>query len=211
MTSSTSILIAMANLTRGKRHQLDRLSIELRKAGLISKGGRGPYAASISPREVGNMLIAYMGTDGGSGGVKAVTENSPLIPKNGESFFGFGPINFGDALEEIFTDTNLASKIEKVSVCRTYPAAWIFYKVGNKSICLEFQPEEGYVEDAWSEVETDSKIIRPLMRVDCTIDGDVISQLAFSLIERDPQEEADYLRKKIQEREEMRRHGKAKN
>ena len=168
---SSQLIQLVVGFTKHGKHDLDRRAVHLREARLLSKSGRGLYAQEMSPQDATNLIIALMAAHRAPQAVNAVIEYSKLKPTI-EPFFG--ATTFGEALDEIFNNPNLAEYIDKIYVCRTFPETMIVYKFGNDILEAIFQPGEGFTDESGYDV-------RPFMRVDASIDGFVLHQIAISL------------------------------
>jgi hypothetical protein len=110
------------------RHNLDRLAVLLTGADLVS-GGKGRRGADFDAKDVKNLLIGVMAAgDKAASAPKEVVAYNALEAEAGE-FKGFaGSSTFGEALESILGNHDLAVLVEKVVLCRTWPEASIIWK-----------------------------------------------------------------------------------
>ena len=152
----TKNVTSIVSLTGVSRHTLDRIGVNLAKAGDITKSvGRGLHAKEITPGDVAKILIAMMAAN--------VTSKSSEVVKR-YSELRCGKNKFGDALESILSNYNLAQEVVAISAVRNYPEAIISWNDGSEGV---FRADD-------SE--------RPGMRVEVTLSGnEVISRLAWDL------------------------------
>lgn len=118
MVSSTQINETLANLTGANKHQLDRNTLELRKAGIIESKGRGRSAAQMGFKEARDIMFAMLGANTPKEAPAAVKQLNKLIDEHGNTF--------GDVFVEAFKNH---ADAWYVTVSRSYPMAWItFFK-----------------------------------------------------------------------------------
>jgi len=120
MTSRTKHINEIVTLTKCSKHTLDLIGVNLGKAGLLPKGGRGLYAPDAKPEHIANLLIGLMASDKTKNAVDAVKSYSKLQTEDSSA-------RFGEVLTKILSIVNLADKVFAVRLCRTIPEAEIIY------------------------------------------------------------------------------------
>jgi hypothetical protein len=170
MVTSSGFITAFATIIGCPRHEFDRIAANLRKARLIPVGGRGIYAAELDAHTAANLFIALIASNRPKDAVKAVGEFSALkaVKEDNSPPFSYDGNTLGVALDEIFSDVELAYKIEKIKVFRSWPAANMSMKIGGQSFTISFKPE-GQPKENRFMVST------------VTIDGALIHQLAIKV------------------------------
>lgn len=170
MVTSSDFITTFSTIIGTSRHEFDRIAANLRKARLIPVGGRGIYAAELNAHTAANLFIALIASNRPKDSVKAVGEYSALkaVKEDGSPPFSYDGNTLGVALDEIFSDVELAYSIEKIKFCRSWPAAYISMKIGGQSFTISFKPEGPHNEN-------------PIMVNNVTIDGALIHQLAIKV------------------------------
>ena len=170
MVTSSDFITRFTMIIGASRHEFDRIAANLRKAGLIPVGGRGIYAAELDTHSAAKLFIALIAANRPKDSVRVVGEYSALkaVKEDDSPPFSSDSNTFGVALDEIFSDVELAYKIRKIEVCRSWPAAYISMKIGGQSFTISFKPEGQHKEN-------------PMMVNTVTIDGALIHQLAVKV------------------------------
>lgn len=119
MINRTALNEELAILTGVSRQTLDRIGGSLRKAGMVSVGGRGPNAPYITPEDAKNILLGLLGTDNASKAADAVKVLSELKSSVGEKL--------GDAIVRLFTDENYRKDLAGIHVTRNFPLVELYW------------------------------------------------------------------------------------
>lgn len=104
------------------KHTLDRIGNGLKKAGMISTGGRGLNAPLITYEDAKNIILGVMGTDNASRAAEAVKALSELVSENGATF--------GDVIIGILNHSIKVPDGSAITVCRSFPEAEIHWAIG---------------------------------------------------------------------------------
>ena len=170
VVTSSDFISTFTELIGTSRHEYDRIAANLRRAKKIPVGGRGLYAAELDAHSAAKLFIALIASNRPKDSVKVVDEYSALkaVKEDDSPPFSSDSNTFGVALDEIFSDVELAYKIEKIRICRSWPVAYISMKIGGQSFTISFKPEGQHKKN-------------PLMVNNVTIDGALIHQLAIKV------------------------------
>jgi hypothetical protein len=123
----------LEHLTPLNARDLDARARELRKMRMVPSGGRGPNAPKYGLGDVATFLISIAGTDNATHAALAVMDYAPLVPSSG-TYSGFvGAETFAEAITAIIAKPEIAEKVKKIRVCRSFPIT---------EICFEQSGEE---------------------------------------------------------------------
>lgn len=155
-SSRTQIINELVILTQASKHTVDRIGVNLAKSGHITKSaGRGLHAKEVTPGDVSKILIALMAAN-------TTSEASEVVSRYSE--LSCGQDKFGDVLENIISNYNIAKNVKAVSAVRNYAQTTVVWNDGSVDI---FESEETEKSG---------------MRVEVTLMGnEVISFLAWRL------------------------------
>jgi len=126
----------LSMLTGVDRQVLDRIGGSLRKAGMVSVGGRGINSPHITPEDVKNILLGLMGTDNASRAAEAVKILTELKSDTGKKA--------GDAIVQLLTDPSYRKDLSAIHVTRNYPEVVIYWGLEENP---ESQREEIFTAD----------------------------------------------------------------
>jgi hypothetical protein len=101
------------------RQTLDRIGTSLRKAGMVSVGGRGPNVPHITPEDAKNILLGLLGTDNASRAADAVKVLTELKSPVGEMA--------GDAIVKLLIDPSFRKDFSAIHVTRNYPLVELYW------------------------------------------------------------------------------------
>lgn len=118
MIIRTHFNATLAMLTRVNQSTINLIGVNLKKAGLMTIGGRGRHAPEITPEDMKNIIIGLIAAESAAKSPKAVMTYSDLLCGNKK---------FGDELTIILSDLNLVRRISRIVVLKNYPEAWIYY------------------------------------------------------------------------------------
>lgn len=170
MVTSSDFITKFTMIIGASRHEFDRIAANLRKAGMIPVGGRGIYAAELDAHSAAKLFIALIAANRPKDSVRVVGEYSALkaVKEEDSPLFSYDGKTLGMALDEIFSDVELAYATKKFEVCRSWPAAYLSMKIGGRSFKMSFKPQGKLKEN-------------PMMVNTVTVDGALIHQLAIKV------------------------------
>lgn len=120
MLNRTAFNKNLSILTGINGQTLDRIGGSLRKAGMVSIGGRGTNAPHITPEDAKNIILGMLGSDNASKAADAVKRLTDLkSPVTGQKA--------GDAIVRLFTDPDYCRELGSIHVTRNYPQVAIYW------------------------------------------------------------------------------------
>ena len=158
MAHRTQLNTHIANLTGIGKHTIDRIGVNLNKGGILHSGGRGRHAPDMGPEDLKTIIMAILGLESTGRVFERVLKLHAFTAEDGQ--------NFGDALLEICSDIDKASKVMQISVLRNYPQATIYWKDDSGTRIGKMQDFRGVSEQE-----------QPGMRVIASLSGTVLSEL----------------------------------
>jgi hypothetical protein len=141
-----------------------RIGGSLRKAGMVSVGGRGPNAPHITPEDAKNILLGVMGTDNASRAAEAAKNFSELKSASGEKL--------GDAITQIFKGTRKYSGLACISVYRNFPKAIICWTVEKENREANEVSHENVIEEIF---EAEGSGPEPAFLIEATLKGNPLT------------------------------------
>lgn len=171
--------VGLASMGPWTRSALDQCTRQLREAGLLPVGGRGPHAPDIDAEHAAAILIALGATDQASGMHLVVSVYSGLEIVGGRTDF-LGNRRFGETFAKILKDPEGRYRITEVRINRTWPEVEILRAGGGGELVIETYrrsdaPETGYGRAA---------------HVECVLNGSLLSQAALDITQ--PEESGDW-------------------
>lgn len=160
---------SLIGLSPWRPSEIDQRTRGLRDAGMLPVGGRGLNAPDIEPQHAAAILLSLAASDRAPDAVDAARTRLEMVPVEGKS--PAATQNFATALAAILSDPDYKLKVKRVVVCRTWPEASIEYRgTHGKREFVTYRPadfpKQGYGFAA---------------RVDTTLDGGLLHQLAIDL------------------------------
>lgn len=154
----------LATLTESNKQVLDSIGGSLRKAGMVSTGGRGPHAPYITPEDAKNILLGLLGTDNASKAADAVKVLTEL-----ESAAG---VKAGDAIVRLFTDANYRKDLGTIHVTRNYPLVEIYWGAEGYPDGTEFGEYGPQRKEIYGTFKEDLK-----MQVKAILSGNIVNSI----------------------------------
>ena len=125
----------------------------------------------MSPAQAATLLIGVAAADKTVDVVEVTQRYSALIRASGSSDADL-PVNFADSLAAILADPAVASRVRRVTVCRTWPEArieWVKEKKGKKRITDRYRSADPLPPR------------RDLIRIDAVLDRKLLEEIASHL------------------------------
>jgi hypothetical protein len=158
MAHRTELNSRIAFLAGISKHTIDRIGVNLNKAGLLLSGGRGRHAPDMGPADLKNIILAMLGSESTGKVFETVLSLEDLATKDGEKF--------GNVLLDICADYKRAVEVMQISVLRNYPQATIYWKD-------ESGTRIGRIEDFRRIPESN----QPGLRIVASLSGKAVNEL----------------------------------
>ncbi len=143
----------------------------LREAGLLPRGVRGRAGPVVGSRDVATLIVGLAAT-GKAVEVEAATRDyMALVPSDQHALAG-AP-DFGSALTMALEDSQVMELVDRVSICRSWPEAWIVFRVGKKAKKIR----ESYVPLSGKPTRRDQ------IEIAATIRRDMLITLGTALVD----------------------------
>ena len=164
MINRTALNWMLATLTRVDKQTLDRIGGSLRKAGMVSVGGRGLNAPNVKPEDAKNIILGLLGTDNASQAAKVVKDISGWQSKDGKIF--------GEAIVAILSSPDTARKVSSISVFRNFKEATIAWSTFD-DITDDYETRPDYEVFTPGGVGVESG----MLSIEATLNGNVLSTI----------------------------------
>ena len=167
MAHRTQLNTQIASLTGIGKHTIDRIGVNLNKGGIIHAGGRGRHAPDMRSEDLKTIILAILGLESTGRVFERVLKLHSFTAEDGQKF--------GDALLDICSDIEKASRVMQISVLRNYPQATIYWK-----------DESGTRIGKMQDFINISDQEKPGMRVVASLSGTVLSELVKLVLKPEP-------------------------
>lgn len=148
--------------------RVEAIATELRNAGLLPKGGRGPYAPVANPDEISMLLLAVAGSDRVADAPKIAKVFARCVDANGKSLLSL----ISDALR----NESGAPAIRHIRVQAFTPMAEVTFR-GQSGRCEYFFSPELWTEPQFAPESQGQGYVGPIGH----IGGAVIAQIVTTM------------------------------
>jgi len=162
----TAFNYELSLLTGADKLTLDSIGGSLRKAGMVSVGGRGPHAPDITPEDARNIILGLLGSDNASKAAEAVKVLLELKSEDGRKA--------GDEILQLFTDPKYREGLSAIHVTRNFPLVELFWGIEEYPDGIEgmFPPQR---EERFGTLNG-----APAMQIKAILDGNVVHTIVHT-------------------------------
>ena len=117
MVSSSSLIEFLSDKTGYNKHSLDRIGVELRRAGVLHSKGRGCNALNVELKNVADLIFAMLGSNSCKDAPDAVTRFGNLINEEGIKLSDFFLFAFEKHAESYCIEYIEFSRMSNTAFC----------------------------------------------------------------------------------------------